>query len=924
MNDFDVADIDSSIPARFDTVIQRLEDGHLAYSGVDGTLTYLELDFRSDRLAVNLLGCIGCGLPGEQVAVGLFLPHDSSSLIGVLGVLKAGHFYVPLDPGLSEAYLRQILADCSPQVLVTSSALLARARQLLASGASTMILCIDSLPSDSHTGLDEVVNSSAGYACIQYTSGTTGQPRGVIRTHRQTLYTAYRSVHDLEVGPGDRVAHLISFAYAFSTGQLFGAILNGASLFARLPGDVTLQLLFSWLRQSEITVLTAPPGLLRGLAEIVDDHSLLPSIRVVATGGESMSRRDVDQLSRLVQPDCLLAFRLSSTEANNYARFMIRAGAAWEGERIPAGYPPDQTEVFIADKAGRPLPRGESGQICVRSRFLSAGYWNLPEETAARFLADPDGGDRRIFLTGDRGMIDSDGLLHHLGRMDFMVKVRGFRVEPESIERALLAHPHLHEGVVIARPSRDGGNQLVAYLVVREQPAPSVTELRDRIARELPSYMIPSRFIFLDGLPRNANHKVDRQALPPPGRARPDLDTPFIAPRSELEQRIAEIWAELLDADEVGVDDSFFELGGDSILAMRMVLQVETNHRLSIPNAFFRRPTISNLISLSAGTAIPFGSSAIATETSAGVTSKESNGAEIPRAGVHFERESRPNSLIGKILLRGPVLRRAAMPYDAGVILQYAMMRLHVLRTRVFARQIALFDECLHDAGLSDPQDEALILNLIANTWTAWRKRVLRNSTTFARTVSVTGDDHIQTSLDRQQGLLVVFAHQQIVTTLVQQHLLHYGIQHAPVLAGQQHPDASSSQKTVHRTLNLRDALTRLRQGGSVLIAGDGRSAGSPLVIPFKGRQLPLPTGFAALAQTSQAAVVTASVYMVGHGQISLEYRPLPTPAATGDTGAMVQAYTDFLNRRWSQLLPAMSWPRLMYLTTLPKTENHV
>lgn len=595
------ADLETSIPARFATVVAQVPPEHLAYRGADGELTYQRLDQLSDHWAAKLVDRLGHGRPGAQAAVVTLAPHGAISLIGLLAVLKAGHFYVPLDADVGDGYAAQIVADCAPKVVLTTRDLLSQAQRWVGAAAQTDLMMIDAASPALDLGFAGARVSGQMIASVLYTSGSTGRPRGVMHTHGQNLLAAYLSAHEGRYDSGARVAHLASYAYAFSTAVVFGALLTGATLYGASVTGMTPAALYEWLQVQQISVLQCAPSVLRNLAAVADDVPLLPSLFSVATGMEPLSRETVQSLARVLPAGCRLLFRLGSTEVGIVAQFIIHVGDTWTGDWTPAGYPPAHTEVFIADDSGRPIAPGEPGQICVRSRFLSAGYWNLPEDTAARFLPDPQGGDRRIFLTGDRGRLRPDGCLEYLGRQDLMVKIRGYRVEPEAVERVLLAHPAIRECAVAPRPQSSGEQRLIAYLVCHGGDCPSASQLRAFLTASLPAYMAPARFVALASLPRTVNGKLDRQALPPPGATRPALDTPFAAPRSDVECRLADIWATLLELDEVGVNDSFFELGGDSLLLLRMNLEIEAQFQQQLPPNYVHAPTIAVLARALAG-----------------------------------------------------------------------------------------------------------------------------------------------------------------------------------------------------------------------------------------------------------------------------------------------------------------------------------
>jgi acyl carrier protein len=255
-------------------------------------------------------------------------------------------------------------------------------------------------------------------------------------------------------------------------------------------------------------------------------------------------------------------------------------------------------EIVLLDDERKIVECDNVGEIAVRSRYLATGYWQRADLTEAKFIPDPDGGDARLYLTGDLGRMGQDGCLELLGRKDFMVKIRGYRVELAEIERSLVALDTIVDAIVVARVKQTGDTQLVAYVVPADQ-IPTVSALRRALAKNLPDYMIPSIYVLLDALPLTPNGKVDRRALPEPGNGRPELGTPHVLPRTPIEAELAKVWAEALSLDQVGVYDNFFDLGGHSLSATRVVAKVVKKFQLEIPlQSLFSAPTVAEMAAL--------------------------------------------------------------------------------------------------------------------------------------------------------------------------------------------------------------------------------------------------------------------------------------------------------------------------------------
>ena len=577
------------IPTRFRYVAHCLP-AHPAIEDETGVTSYATLDARSDHLAAHLAKRFG--IAPEPVA--LLLPRAVLSAIGMLGVLKAGKFYVPLDPDITASAQRLVFQASTARILLTSTPLMPLATSLAA--PETQVVVIDTLDLTQNLVTPVPVLTPEHYASLSFTSGSTGEPKGIIWHHSGWLNrTRLHALYD-HFGPGDRVGQVVSPAFVLALTITLSTLLNGATLVYHPNPHVVLHELFDWLADRTITIFFAPVSLLRDLLAANHPLTKLPCLRSLLLGGQTIFTHELMRLPELVSRDCVISNRLSMSELSWVTRYVIQPRDIKPTvEPVPVGYACDGNDITILDEQGNPTSPGQLGQIVVQSRYLSPGYWHNPELTAQKFLPDPTGGDRRILLTGDVGLLRPDGCLEYHGRQDFMVKIRGYRVEPEAIQAALLSHPAIHECVVTTNLGRDGEARLIAYLAPRAMPGPSTSILRDWLAQSLPSYMIPARFVLLPQLPRNANDKIDRRALPPPGRARPELHTPYVAPRTETESHIAALWNELLDLDQVGIHDNFFALGGDSLLAMNLVLDIEKQFQRPVPADYFREPTIAAL-----------------------------------------------------------------------------------------------------------------------------------------------------------------------------------------------------------------------------------------------------------------------------------------------------------------------------------------
>jgi acyl-coenzyme A synthetase/AMP-(fatty) acid ligase/acyl carrier protein len=378
--------------------------------------------------------------------------------------------------------------------------------------------------------------------------------------------------------------------------HLWTSLLYGATL---LPFDPRLaggEPLVRWLQAARVTLYHSVPLVFRQMIAALTGEERFPDLRAIILSGAPMSAADLTLYQRHVASHAVLLHAMGTTETGWVRRYFMDARTRVTTPAVPLGYPLPDTTVLLLDERGVATDSGV-GEIAVRSRYLASGYWRHPELTAARFLAAPDGGEDRVYRTGDLGRLEADGCLTHLGRQDFQVKVRGFRVELGEIERALLGHPGVKEVAVVGRPGPTGETQLVAYVVPAGDAAFTVTGLRSMLTRTLPDHMVPSAFVSLPALPCTPNGKLDYTALPAPERRRPELTARYVAPETELERRITALWQEILNLDTVGMHDNFFDLGGDSSMLTRVRSRLESILELEIPiTELFQHPTIDALV----------------------------------------------------------------------------------------------------------------------------------------------------------------------------------------------------------------------------------------------------------------------------------------------------------------------------------------
>ena len=579
-------EIEKSVVARFEKVVQMYPD-RIAVKIGDRELTYNGLNHIANRSARTILAMRG----PESEPIALLFEHGIDVIAAIFGVLKAGKFYVALDLSLPPERVRYILEDSQASVVVTNNRNMAFAEKL--TGRAHALLNIDEI--DWTLSSDNPLQSISpnDVAAITYTSGSTGTPKGVVHTHRKLLdkFAAYTDIK--HVSFNDRVTHLLSHSFASAQGDLLVSLLNGATLF---PFDMKFQGVHRFarfLKEEQITVCHLPVSLFRQLAESISTQEKISDLRLIYLSGAPITRVDFDLYRKTFSDRTVLEIGMGSTETGGVACAIVDHTFCFPEEGTPVGYPYPGKKILVLDENGHEVASNEIGEIAVKSRNLSLGYWRRPELTETKFGSDPGGGDERIYLTGDLGRLLPDGFLIHLGRKDFMVKIRGYRVDFAEIERALLAHPQVREAAVLARDRDPDEKKLVAYIVCRQQPALTVNELFEFLREKIPDYMMPSAFVFLDSLPLT-NGKLDRKALPRSDGQRPDIEQAYVPAHSEVEQALVEIWQAVLAVRPIGIHDNFFHLGGHSLAATRVISLVIQKFQLELPiKALFESPTVA-------------------------------------------------------------------------------------------------------------------------------------------------------------------------------------------------------------------------------------------------------------------------------------------------------------------------------------------
>jgi amino acid adenylation domain-containing protein len=571
-----------TVHSLFEAQVERSPEAVALVFG-EQQLSYRELNARANQLG-HYLRAAGVG---PEVLVGLCVERSVEMIVALLGILKAGGAFVPLNPLYPQERLSFMIADAGLSLLLTEQALLAQLPEL--SGLQT--LCLDREAARLGAQPSQNLAGGAGadnLAYVIYTSGSTGQPKGVLVQHRGVCNLALAQAQVFGVSAASRVLQFASISFDAVVSELFKTLLTGATLcLARAESLMPVEPLLQVLRQQSISMVTLPPSVLAVLPA-----EELPALRTVISAGEACTAELVANWSS-EQRQLLNAY--GPTEVTVCAT----SSAPLEGQsRPPIGRPLNNTEVYVLDGQMQPVPNGVVGELYVGGVGLARGYLQRPALTAERFLPHPFTAQpgSRLYRTGDLARYLEDGQLEYRGRSDQQVKLRGFRIELGEVEAVLGQHPAVRDVVVLAREDEPAQKRLVAYLLTAPETPADVMQWRAWLSQKLPDYMLPAAYVLMEEFPLTASGKVDRRALPAPDAGRPAQGAAYLGPRDPLEQLLVDMWQAVLGLDQVGVADNFFAIGGDSIKGAILINQLqELLGEYVYVVAIFDAPTVAAL-----------------------------------------------------------------------------------------------------------------------------------------------------------------------------------------------------------------------------------------------------------------------------------------------------------------------------------------
>ena len=568
----------------FEEQVERTPDAVALVFG-EQRMTYSELNRKANQLA-HYLRKLGVG---PEVMVGICMERSLEMVVGLLGILKAGGAYVPLDPMYPKERIAFILEITQVQVVLTQqnlpACLLNHDGHAVCLDDAHFQTEIQDLSSQNMESTDHKPKPS-NLAYVIFTSGSTGQPKGVAIEHHSTVSFIHWA---REVFTPQELAGVLastSICFDLSVFEIFVTLSWGGRV---ILAENIIQLP-SLREANEVTVINTVPS---AITELLRLNAVPQSVRVVNLAGEPLPQTLVNQLYQL--PTIQKVYDLyGPSETTTYSTFTLRRRDGIE----TIGRPIANTQVYLLDSYRQLMPVGVPGEIYIGGEGLARGYLHRPDATAERFIPDPFSGisGARLYKTGDLARYLPDGNIEFLGRLDHQVKIRGFRIELGEIESVLEKHNTVGQVIVMAREDNPGDKRLVAYIIQEEDQTPSASMLRQYLKEKLPEYMVPSSFVMLEKFPLTPNGKIDRKALPAPTGLRPELGSTYVAPEKELDRKIAAILQEVLRIEKVGIHDNFFEVGGSSLLAVRVISRIKKDFQVDLPLlSFFENPTIAGI-----------------------------------------------------------------------------------------------------------------------------------------------------------------------------------------------------------------------------------------------------------------------------------------------------------------------------------------
>ena len=941
----------------------------------DQFITFRELNERANRLARHIRSF---GTERETL-VGVCLPPSIDMVVAVFAVLKAGCAYLPLDPAQLQERANTILRDAQPAIILTR-----RTVTNFSWPADARIVCLDA--DRAVVALEDASNlvtttDATSLVHVLHTSGSTGQPKGVLGTHGGEVNRFRWFWRRFPFAPTEVACLKTSLNFIDAFSEICWPLLRGIPLVIVPAGWTTdVRCLVTLMAQHRVTRIVLVPSLLRALWEAFPDlGQRWNALRYCLSCGEPLPC-ELARRFRQAMPNCALINLYGSTEVSADVTYheVTHDDIATS---IPIGRPIDNVRVVLLNMHRQPVPRGETGEIYVGGMGLARGYLRQPDLTTERFMHLPFAGesDQRFYRTGDLGRILRDGNLEYLGRVDQQVKIRGFRVEPGEVEAALRSLPAIQEAVVVAHATRARSTSLMAFVTARHGTSVTPNGILRQLRQRLPAYMLPAACVMLEQMPRNEAGKIDRLALSawdPPRSDEPRCDAPPLArdsngtsattshaglplARAMTEERLLEIWRDVLRCSQVDPRESFFALGGDSLSALSMVIEVERSCGVRIPGEYFQEPTVQALARIVRGESLAQRPEAAAwkprhrDELIRGLPRWrhrfrawiESHAFRLPRErGLAWLRRWSTNAISAWLFHRQDY--RLVAQFNAEVQRAAPLSPLASQARREGRREAPIVAAALErhiERVTGDACDRATYASrLRASRSPFWEpfaeiaERASLREASLERCYAFSGRDRLDSLLGSGKGVLLLTYHTPLFQ-LALPAVHHLGFD--PVLAvamnnvlrGRHHYDGTRPLSRVELASAVSElmhqAFTVLDQGGLLMMEGDGRKGRIACHLPIAGRLYPLRGGFAELALRAGATVVPLTCNLLNDGRIELEFHERLDAGDERGSHAervlqLVTQYARFLDFVWRRSPESLALYRMAWHLRLPESSS--
>lgn len=543
-----------------------------------GALTFGEAKQRASHISAAIKELLA-GKTGQ--GVGLLVKDPLKIVPAMLGAAMSGNYFIPLDVTFPDSTLSAMLETAGITAILSSSQNCERARSF--AGNETPVLNLDSI--DHATGAPDLSINYKPEDILQilFTSGSTGQPKGAVEDYRYLTRAVFHHLKDDHIEPEDRQLQLSTFTFSGAHVRMFTALVNGHTLYYYDLKADGLPNLPNWIRENKITAFNATPTVFRSLVSIFADDEQFPLIKKISMGGEKRLHKDILAIRKHFPSVEKIRLGFASTETQRVSSSIYPITFDFSQENLPSGLPEDDIKVLIWDENGNPLPQGKEGEIVIYGDSLARGYINNPQLTQERFIPDPENSGWQFYKTSDLGKLLPDGQIVHLGRIDNMVKIKGVRIELDSIENHILSYPGIIQVASRAFETPNGNKKLASYFVAEDGIQVPIPDLRKYLAERLPRHLLPHYLVPLSELPLTGNGKVARTRLPLPQLVRPALPYAYAPPEGALEAQLVQIWEEEIGITGIGATDDFFDVGGDSLIGVLLFARIEETLGRKLP-----------------------------------------------------------------------------------------------------------------------------------------------------------------------------------------------------------------------------------------------------------------------------------------------------------------------------------------------------